>query len=72
MLYHIVNYDHKTKIAGGILASYASSNSPSGLIVSLISEKPLQIGQTYSFKPQDKFHCWYFTRGELDYSDSDI
>jgi len=72
MLYQIVNYNPTNKIAGGILASMAHHTTSSGMIVSLISEKPLEIGRTYSFVPKDRFFNGFFVRGELDYSDPGI
>jgi hypothetical protein len=71
MLYYIVDYNYKTKVAHGVQASqFRGEATPSGLSVPLRSTMPLHIGATYSFVPKDESYQGLFIRGELDYSSS--
>lgn len=69
MLYHVLEYDPKTKIAKTVKSSYYRDGNyyGAGWVQNMYSKSHLDQDRSYSFRLGDRVVNGSFVRGELDY-----
>lgn len=68
MLYRIISYNPRTKIAVGVASNlFTNSSKDERYQVSLLAQQYVEVGRCYSFTPKDEFVNSEFIRVELKY-----